>query len=56
MPCAISRIKNRYRYQIFVKGNRKNLHEFKKGLYKKIQDSKSDKLRITIDVDPINLM
>ncbi len=56
MPCAINRIKNRYRYQIFVKGNRKNLHDFKKGLYKKIQDSKSDKLRITIDVDPINLM
>ncbi len=56
MPCAISRIKNRYRYQIFVKGNRKALHEFKKGLYGKIQDSKSDKLRITIDVDPINLM
>lgn len=56
MPCAINRIKNRYRYQIFVKGNRKALHEFKKGLYGKIQDSKSDKLRITIDVDPINLM
>lgn len=56
MPCAISRIKNRYRYQIFVKGNRKKLGEFKKGLYEKIQRAKTDKLRITIDVDPINLM
>jgi primosomal protein N' (replication factor Y) len=56
MPCAISRVKNRFRYQIFVKGNRKLIREFKKGLYEKIQHSKNNKLRITIDVDPINLM
>lgn len=56
MPCAIARVKNRFRYQIFVKGNRKLINGFKKGLYEKIQLSKNNKLRITIDVDPINLM
>ena len=56
IPCAIARIKNRYRYQIFVKGTRENIKTFKEGLYDKIQKYKSNKLRITIDVDPINLL
>ncbi|MBP6407481.1 MAG: primosomal protein N' [Fusobacteriaceae bacterium] len=56
IPCAIARIKNRFRYQIFVKGTRDKIRVFKKGLYEKIQKSKNNKLRITVDVDPINLL
>lgn len=56
IPCAIARVKNRFRYQIFIKGDRRLLAQFKKGLYQKIQETKNNKLRITIDVDPINLM
>lgn len=56
IPCPIARIKNRYKYQIFVKGTREGIKEFKKGLYEKIQKNKSNKLRITVDVDPINLL
>ncbi len=56
IPCAISRIKNRFRYQIFIKGPRENIKKFKEGLYEKIQKYKNNKLRITVDVDPINLL
>lgn len=56
IPCPIARIKNRYRYQIFIKGTREGIKEFKKGLYDKIQKNKNNKLRITVDVDPINLL
>lgn len=56
IPCPIARIKNRFRYQIFVKGTRENIRTFKEGLYDKIQKNKNNKLRITVDVDPINLL
>lgn len=56
IPCAIARIKNRFRYQIFIKGTRENIKTFKEGLYDKIQKYKNNKLRITVDVDPINLL
>lgn len=56
IPCAIARIKNRFRYQIFIKGTRENIKLFKEGLYDKIQKYKNSKLRITVDVDPINLL
>lgn len=56
IPCAISKIKNRYRYQIFVKGTRQNIKIFKKDLKEKIRKFKDKKMRIIVDVDPVNLL
>lgn len=56
MPAPISRIKNRYRYQIFIKGDRKSINKFKRKLYNEVMEFKSNSLRITVDVDPINLI
>jgi primosomal protein N' (replication factor Y) len=56
MKAPIYRVKNRYRYQIFIKGGRREINRVKKTLLEKSREYKSDKIRITIDVDPINLM
>ena len=52
----IYRIKNRYRYQIFIKGKRENINKFKSNLLEVIKSHKEKKVRLSIDVDPINLM
>jgi len=50
------RIKKRYRYQIFIKGSRKQINKYKLKLKEKYKKIRNKKIRITIDVDPINLM
>ena len=56
MQAPIYRIKARYRYQLFVKGTRKAIGLIKPILKNVSDDMKNNKFRITIDVDPINLM
>lgn len=50
------KIKKRYRYQIFIKGSRKQINKYKVKLLEKYKNNVAKKVRITIDVDPINLM
>ncbi len=56
MQAPIYRIKGRYRYQLFIKGSRKAVGTIKPVLRDTAQEMKENKFRITIDVDPINLM
>ena len=56
IKAPIYRVKERYRYQIFIKGNRLEINKAKKIFYEKSLIYKGSSIRITIDVDPINLM
>jgi len=56
MQAPIYRIKGRYRYQLFIKGSRKAVGMIKPVLKTTAQDMRENKFRITIDIDPINLM
>lgn len=56
-PALLSRIKNRYRYQMLVKGsNVKDLHRFIKGLKAAFEARRYAGAGITIDMDPISLI
>jgi len=52
----IYKIKQRYRYQIFAKGDRKYINLFKEKLKEEIYKYKEKDIRITVDIDPVNLM
>ncbi len=56
IKAPIYRVKERYRYQIFIKGNRSEINKAKKTIYEKSLIYKGSSVRIIIDVDPINLM
>ena len=57
MKSLVYRVKDRFRYNIFIKGSKKNISMFKRKLNKKLIDyKKSDDFRIVVDVDPINLI
>ena len=57
MKSLVYRVKDRFRYNIFIKGSKKNISLFKRKLNKKLADyKKSDDFRIVVDVDPINLI
>lgn len=57
MRSLVYRVKDRFRYNIFIKGSKKNISIFKRKLNKKLTDyKKSDDFRIVVDVDPINLI
>ena len=56
MPSMVYKVKNRYRMNIFIKGNKKEIDKFKKILKFKLEDFKDPEIRITIDIDPINLL
>lgn len=56
-PALLSRIKNRYRYQMLVKGsNVKDLHRFIKGLKAAFDARRFAGAGIAIDMDPISLI
>ncbi|WP_022819700.1 replication restart helicase PriA [Fusobacterium russii] len=56
MPSMVYKVKNRYRMNIFIKGNKQNIDRYKKLLNKKIREFANSSVRITVDVDPINLL
>lgn len=57
MRSMVYKVKDRYRYNIFIKGSLKEINNFKKNLKLKLTKyEKNDKIRIVVDVDPINLI
>lgn len=56
MKSLVYKVKGRYRYNIFIKGNREKINNLKKDLQYKIKKIENKKYRVAIDVDPINLI
>ncbi len=57
MRSMVYKVKDRYRHNIFIKGNMREISRFKKNLKLKLTKyEKNDKIRIVVDVDPINLI
>ena len=52
----IYKINRRYRYQIFVKFNRKNITKVKNVIRKAMNEYKEKKTRISVDVDPVSML
>ena len=52
----IYKINGRYRYQIFVKFNRKNITKVKNVIRKAMNEYKEKKIRISVDVDPVSML
>ena len=50
------KINSRYRYQIFIKSDRKNIVKIKNSIKSVMADYKEKGIRISVDVDPVNLM
>lgn len=56
MPALVYRVKNRFRYNIFIKGERLEINRFKKTLLEKIKKIEKKEFRVVVDIDPINLI
>ena len=56
MKSLVYKVKGRYRCNIFIKGSRKNINEYKKILEKKLKKIENKKYRVIVDIDPINLI
>lgn len=57
MKSLIYRVKDRYRYNIFVKGNKKAISQYKRFISKKLEMFTREKeIKIAVDIDPINLI
>lgn len=57
MRALVYKVKGRYRYNIFVKGEREKINEYKKILFNVYKElTKNRKIRVVIDVDPTNLI
>lgn len=55
-PALVYRVKDRYRYNIIIKGDKKEIYIFKKILAQKLENYKDEKIvRISVDVDPVNI-
>ena len=52
----IYKMNGRFRYQIFMKFNRKNITKIKNIIRSTVEEYKEKKIRISIDVDPLNLL
>jgi primosomal protein N' (replication factor Y) len=50
------KINSRYRYQIFIKSDRKNIVKIKNSIKSVMANYKEKGIRISVDVDPVNLM
>lgn len=50
------KINKRFRYQIFVKGKREKVLKFKKMAGEVLKRKKDKDFRVTVDVDPVNLL
>ena len=56
MRAMVYRVKGRYRYNIFVKGEREKINNYKERLLKAYKEMKNRKYRVVIDVEPTNLI
>lgn len=57
MKSLVYKVKDRYRYNILVKGTRENVNRYKIFLEKQLETFKESKsYRIVVDVDPVNLI
>lgn len=52
----VYKIKSRYRYQIFIKGEREKMNSLKEEIKEALEKENGIKYRIAVDIDPINLM
>lgn len=56
MPSMVYKVQKRYRMNVFAKGSKKKIDSFKKFLKKKLKEFNDTKVRIVVDIDPVNLM
>ena len=56
MPSMVYKVQKRYRMNIFAKGSKKKIDNFKKFLKKKLNEFNDTKVRIIIDIDSVNMM
>lgn len=56
MKSLVYKVKGRYRCNIFIKGDRKEINEYKIFLENRLKKVENKKYRIVVDVDPINLI
>ena len=56
MPSMVYKVQKRFRMNIFVKGSKKKIDKFKLFLKKKLNEFNDTKVRIIVDIDPVNLM
>ena len=57
MKSLVYKVKDRFRYNIFVKGKKKDINNFKKILKNKLRKyERETKVRVVVDIDPINLI
>ena len=56
MPSMVYKVQKRFRMNIFAKGSKKKIDKFKLFLKKKLNEFNDTKVRIIVDIDPINMM
>lgn len=56
MKSLVYKVKGRYRCNIFIKGDRNSINNYKKTLEEKLKKIESKDYRVVVDVDPINLI
>ena len=56
MPSMVYKVQKRFRMNIFAKGSKKKIDKFKLFLKKKLNEFNDTKVRIVVDIDPINMM
>ena len=56
MPSMVYKVQKRFRMNIFVKGSKKKIDKFKLFLKKKLNEFNDTKVRIVVNIDPINMM
>ena len=56
MPSMVYKVQKRFRMNIFVKGSKKKIDKFKLFLKKKLNEFNDTKVRIVVDIAPINMM
>ena len=56
MPSMVYKVQKRYRMNIFAKGSKKKIDKFKLFLKRKLNEFNDTKVRIVVDIDPINMM
>ena len=56
MPSMVYKVQKRFRMNIFAKGSKKKIDRFKLFLKRKLNEFNDTKVRIVVDIDPINMM